>query len=341
MPRRRGLLSVLGATALLSAGLLTVAEGHLCDNVYRQPDKLIVKPELMNIIVKDSIAFKVFLQNNMDRGIEQIRLGGQSPAFDVSVTPEQMQLPQGARVFFNVELKTKPNTPSGSYPLDFRLYAVKGNAEQEFKRFSLGGTVARVVPRLPKVPPAEGSAGQTGIQVDGRVAEPAWARALVTSNFRNTQGAPASPQTVALTVFDSTAFYFAFSCLEPEPAGAGAKDSVALRLSPPAGGALYSLTVCADGTLAASVRDKDGVRDVPASLLSAKVTRAEAEWTAEMAVPWTFFAMEGPPKPGETWGLNIVRQRAAGAAQTSFWAGLPGNYEDPASYGQLLFAPEP
>jgi hypothetical protein len=39
-----------------------------------------------------------------------------------------------AGVFFNVELKTKPSVPSGSYPLDFRLYAVKGNAEQEFKR---------------------------------------------------------------------------------------------------------------------------------------------------------------------------------------------------------------
>jgi hypothetical protein len=42
---------------------------HLCDNVFRQADKLIVKPENYNLLVKDKTTFKIFLQNNMDRAI--------------------------------------------------------------------------------------------------------------------------------------------------------------------------------------------------------------------------------------------------------------------------------
>ena len=81
--------------ALLSALLLAAgsAEAHLCDNVFRQADKLIINPETQNIIVKDSCKFKIFLQNNMDRGIAQIRMAANSRAFDISITPEQMNIP--------------------------------------------------------------------------------------------------------------------------------------------------------------------------------------------------------------------------------------------------------
>jgi hypothetical protein len=319
-------------------------EGHLCDNVFRQPDKLIVKPELTNVIVKDTIAFKVYLQNNMDRGITQIRLGGQSPAFDVKVSPEVMELPQGARAFFDVQLRTRPNTASGSYPLNFRLYAVKGQAEQEFKRFSLASAVAYLVPRLADTKPAPqtGAEGKgDAIHVDGKADEATWGKALAMSNFRSADGTPANPQTVVLAAFDSQAFYFAVSCLEPKPGSVSARDAITLMLNPEGRPELYSVTLMGNGAIRASVRTNAGERNLAAGLVRAKVAGAEAEWSAEVAVPWAVFGMDKPPKPGETWRLNIVRQRAVDGAQTSSWAPLPGAYGDVQNYGQLFFAPEP
>jgi hypothetical protein len=335
---------ISGLALLLSAALVPVVEGHLCDNVFRQPDKLIVKPELTNVIVKDTIAFKVYLQNNMDRGITQIRLGGQSPAFDVKVSPEVIELPQGALASFDVQLHTRPNAASGSYPLNFRLYAVKGQAEQEFKRFSLAGAVAYLVPRLVEKKPAQQADAQSKsdlIQIDGKADEPAWGKALAMSNFRSPDGKPANPQTVVLAVFDSQTLYFAASCIEPKPGAVSAGDTITFMLNPEGRPELYSVTLMGNGAFRASVHTNAGERNLAPGIVKARVAVAAAEWSAEVAVPWTVFGMDKPPKPGETWRLNILRQRAVDGVQASSWTPLPGGYGDVQSYGQLFFAPEP
>ncbi len=340
MARIIRLTFAFGVAAMLCGMLLPVAEAHLCDNVFRQPEKLIVKPEITNIIVKESIAFKVYLQNNMDRGISQIRLGGRSPAFIVVVSPEQMVLPKGARAFFNVELKTRPNTPSGSYPLEFRLFAVKGQVEQDFKSFSLAGSPAHLVPRLSEEKQADAAEPGGPIKVDGKATEPSWRKALVMSSFRSTDGKPANPQTVVLAAFDSKAFYFALTCIEPKPQESAAGDSIVLKLRPDGRKDLYTVAVKGDGTLALSVRKDKEERRLPAERAEVKVSRRDREWFVEMALPWAVFGMDGPPESGERWRLNIVRRRAVDGVQTSFWAGSPENYEEPESYGQLFFAPE-
>ena len=92
----------------------TAAFGHLCDNVFRQADKLIVKPETYNIVVKDKTTFKIFLQNNMDRGIAEIKLIPESSAFDFSVTLAKMKIPKDKRVFFEVTMSTKKATKTGN-----------------------------------------------------------------------------------------------------------------------------------------------------------------------------------------------------------------------------------
>lgn len=344
-PRMRPVIIV--AVAVLLGGIgVPAAMGHLCDNVFRQPDKLVVKPEITNIIVKESIAFKVYLQNNMDRGIQQIRLGGRSRAFDVKVSPEQMSLPKDARAFFNVELKTRPNTRSGSYPLDFRLYAVKGQAEQEYKRFRLGGDVGCLVPRVPEGTRTDGTAEgpdepEHPIKLDAEMTEPAWRKALVMSSFRSTEGRPAEPQTIALAVFDSRALYVALTCLEPRDGPASARDGVSLQFMPHGRADLYSAVMGSDGSLHVSVRRDAQVRVLPLQSVKHAAGRGDGEWRAELALPWALFGMSGPPQPGETWQFNIVRRRVAEQTQTSFWAGSPADFEDPESYGRLFFAPEP
>ena len=84
---------------------ISMAYSHLCDNVFRQQDKLIVKPQNYNIVVKDEATFKIFLQNNMDRAIAEISLLAESPAFEFTVTPEKMSVPRNQRVFFSVTVR--------------------------------------------------------------------------------------------------------------------------------------------------------------------------------------------------------------------------------------------
>jgi len=109
------------------------AYAHLCDNVFRQKDKLIVKPETYNITVKDKATFKIFLQNNMDRGIAEISLIAESPAFDFEINPKKMPLPKDQRAFFQVSMTPKSTTRTGNYTINFRLV---GGGKQ-FKSFNL------------------------------------------------------------------------------------------------------------------------------------------------------------------------------------------------------------
>ena len=76
------------ASAALLAAFCLPAHALLSDNVFRQADKLIVKPETYNLVVKDKTTFKIFLQNNMDRGIADISLIAESPVFDFTIKPE-------------------------------------------------------------------------------------------------------------------------------------------------------------------------------------------------------------------------------------------------------------
>lgn len=111
----------------------SIVHAHLCDNVFRQPGKLIVKPENYNMVVKEEATFKIFLQNNMDRGIAEISLLADSPAFDFKISPEKMTLPKDQKVFFTVTMHSKDGVKTGYYPIHFRL--VGGG--REFESFSL------------------------------------------------------------------------------------------------------------------------------------------------------------------------------------------------------------
>lgn len=86
MRKHAGYLPILFVVAVSAR----TAHAHLCDNVWRQADKLVFKPEVTQLVVKDKASFKIHVQSNMDRGIaKNMRLVGKSEAFDVSVEPER------------------------------------------------------------------------------------------------------------------------------------------------------------------------------------------------------------------------------------------------------------
>ena len=130
----RKLSVILQATIFLFLWT-AVSHGHLCDNVFRQADKLIVKPETYNIVVKDQTTFKIFLQNNMDRGIAEISLIAESPAFNFTVTPAKMSIPKDQRTYFTVTMAPRAGVKTGNYPINFRL--VGGGRTFKEESFSL------------------------------------------------------------------------------------------------------------------------------------------------------------------------------------------------------------
>lgn len=123
------------ASAALLAAFSLPAHAHLCDNVFRQADKLIVKPETYNLVVKDKTTFKIFLQNNMDRGIADISLIAESPAFDFTIKPQRMAIQKDQRTYFEVTMSPKASVKTGNYSINFRL--VGGDDKRLFKIFSL------------------------------------------------------------------------------------------------------------------------------------------------------------------------------------------------------------
>lgn len=109
---------------LMLCGL--AASGHLCNNVYRTPDRLIVKPEKQVANLDQNDEFRVFVQNNYHVYVNNLSLradldGG---GVDVKVTPERMRpIKAGERVSFMVKLTAQPGAVKGERALKFGLTA--------------------------------------------------------------------------------------------------------------------------------------------------------------------------------------------------------------------------
>ena len=77
---------------LCALGVLvaTAAFGHLCNNIYGTPDRLVVKPERDVITLEKSDEFRIFLRNNYPEAITDVRVTATSetPGIAVQVTPQ-------------------------------------------------------------------------------------------------------------------------------------------------------------------------------------------------------------------------------------------------------------
>ena len=118
----RRLIPVLpAAVCLLSLG----AWGHLCNNIYRTPDRIIVKPEKQITTVDQSDRFRVFVQNNYPTKVTNLRLGGQiGDGIQVTVEPVAFaELKAGERVSFTLTLTVPPGTARGQRTLRLAVAA--------------------------------------------------------------------------------------------------------------------------------------------------------------------------------------------------------------------------
>lgn len=340
-------LIVIGVLHICIAGF-SPAWGHLCDDIWRQKDKLIVKPEFQNLIMRDKAQFKVFLKNSMDRAIAEMSLEGKSKVFNIQVTPKKMQVPNNKKVFFNVTLTLKNKVSSGKYPIQFRLVA-KGKT---FKKFDMDTQIKkqRLSPPSPGPGPVKRRAGPSPItthgisilrdtpspDIDGDLHDSSWKKAVMFTDFKTTAGKRAASQTIVFLTADRNNIYFGFSCREKYP-GQVQEDHVEIVIYPPGEKVCYTLHLQSDGTIKA-------YRTTPTSVqrssmdISAKTVLSEDEksWFAEIAIPVAGFGVKAL-KEGNTWRMNFTRERVAAGREISFWAGSPANFRNRDGCGKISF----
>lgn len=72
----------------------------------------------------------------------------------------------------------------------------------------------------------------------------------------------------------------------------------------------------------------------------AKTSIGDAKWRAEIEIP--FAALGGPPAQGQTWGINLCRERpdpASAGQENSCWSPTHVNFHQPEQFGDVLFGP--
>ena len=318
------------------------AYGHLCDNVFRQRDKLIVKPEMPNITVKDRATFKVFLQNNMDRGIAEISLLADSPAFDFVVVPDKMPVPKDQKKYFEITMTPKPGIKTGNYTVNFRL--VDGTTKKRLfveKSFTVDSTgieknnAKTVAGGLLEVKPTLNPP-----KIDGLVSDDCWKTSAVLANFSSTNGGQAVYQTTGLLTFDRKALYLCFYAADEQTDRLTKDDRLEILLSTKDSGyPCYSFTFSPVGYAYARkfLSDKEAV---PWSSYSAnyRITKDKSTWTAEVAVPFSALSVQVPTTK-EKWYLKINRAKANGYEEKSFWSADGSGYNSDRWFGQVFLVP--
>lgn len=350
--------SIMARVCLASAAALLMLPGapkaHLCDNVYRQADKVIIKPEFTNLIVKDEVTFKMFIQNNMDRGVAEAGLEGDSEAFDVAVTPYKMEIPKAKsekdRVSFDVNLKLKAGYSSGSYRVNFKLVGRGSEGRgREIARFTVepdGKGVA--VPAAPALTVKRCSAQAP--KLDGVLDDAVWKQAASFTGFRTENGGLAANQTVGLVSFDGRNLYVAAVLTEEEvekvkesaagDAQEGDLDRVGINLIPKSG-VLHGFVINARGVSeVCRLKPGDGKPVVCETEMRTAVgfDGKRKTWTIEAAIPFKDLGVKRIGN-GETWKLNVVRFRMTDTKgeYRSCWAGVPSRHDDPDGMGKLKF----
>lgn len=345
---RKG-MAVLACLVVVSV-LVPVAQAHLCDDVWRQLDKLILKPEVTTLIVKDEITFKVFMQHNMDRAFATtMRLFGDSPAFDVTVTPEEGYGPvrPGQRYEYTVTLKVKKGQPSGRYPLSFRLVGTGSAANREIKTLRMGAlqeltgsepaaTPARrkrfSVPSLKQVGPPT---------LDGRLEEPCWQRALQCGGFTSPGRPRARWRTQVLIGSLPQTLYLGLGCQWRAAEAEGLTDAVTIHLAhPDPESPRLAITVESGGKVTVKKGRAQEEQEIALAETGVQVAvfRTQAAWFAEVAVPAALLGTETFDTDSR-WLVNFVRESQIEPAETTFWQGKPTDYLEPSAFAELRFSP--
>ena len=216
------------------------------------------------------------------------------------------------------------------------------------------------------------------LTIDGKLTEPAWIKARATRVFRDPNGyaLSARERTRARMVWDDTYIYVGFTVEDRDifndfkgrdatlwkkdavevylDRGADGKDYVEIQVSPT--GEIF------DAHFSSRRKPNNGPRGkrwLPAAErltiagMKVKVTAIgsinkrgdsvqDKRYVVEMAIPWKELPMvEGPPKDGEAWGMNLYRINAAGPGSRPFlaaWSPAGGDFHNTNRFATVRFS---
>ena len=340
---------ILQATIFLFLGT-AVSHGHLCDNVFRQADKLIVKPETYNLVVKDQATFKIFLQNNMDRGIAEISLIAESPAFNFTVTPAKMSIPKDQRTYFTVTMAPRASVKTGNYPINFRL--VGGGRTFKEESFSLNLADETNQPKPERKEAGNKPASEHEIKemlqakpsdqspvLDGIINDKCWKSAGVASNFSRVGGGVPAFQTVTLIAFDREYLHLGVYCNDEKTGQLTKDDKLEIEIGPNRYGyPWYYLSV--SGNNAAKFQKVFSDKSTPWNAAGTKyyIGRDKKSWTLELSIPFSALGRQAPTVK-KIWNLRIIRNKANGNNEKSFWAATAAGYNSETGFGEFALVP--
>lgn len=218
-------------------------------------------------------------------------------------------------------------------------------------RLPVGAAPAAATPKDPSEPKGYVVKRASGaITVDGKADEAAWAQAMSTGPFTDAEGAPTqAPATQARLLWDDQHLYVFVEATDSEPHSPYKKHDDPLWK-----GDVVELFIDADrngrGYVELQVNPNNavfdswfsGTRAQPGdpswqSGMKTAVTQDATGWRAEIAIPLeavkgrdAAMAVTLPPKPGDTWKLNVVRadvpKGKKGLTSASAWA--PISWQD-------------
>lgn len=103
---------------------ISSAKAHLCDNIFREPDRLVIKPEKQMVRLEKTGELRIFMKNTYPAPLHNVRLIGESPAFDVEVEPAIIEvLNPDEKTHLLIKLVLKEGIKPGSYPLVIKVGA--------------------------------------------------------------------------------------------------------------------------------------------------------------------------------------------------------------------------
>jgi len=196
---------------------------------------------------------------------------------------------------------------------------------------------------------------QSPIHIDGKLDEPAWKNALVSTPFvyletAKLDHAPAATEVRLLT--DDNAVYVGIRCEEPLRAqlqdaliprdgAVWGQDCVEVFLSPTGQKtAFYHFMVGASGTQFDNYMVENGrLEGSPYSAIwQSAVYKGADYWSAEIRIPLSAFPFTNSSQFSSTWLVNVTRERKPVAELTS-WAPVYQAFNDPQKYFQVSGMP--
>lgn len=111
---------------VLIALAVSTAQAHLCNNIYRTPDRIIVKPEKDTATLETNDSLRIFVRNNYPTRLRNVSLQARvdAPGINVTVTPEKIGVMKaGQKEAFTVQLTAGPGAPRGHHSLKLAISA--------------------------------------------------------------------------------------------------------------------------------------------------------------------------------------------------------------------------